>query len=423
MVMPSSERVDYTLTIKAAQAVEALQNAAQKADTFRQRLELAKAAATKFSAETGVSLRSTAKAFESIDRATSAATGVSRVFGLEAKEGWNQVGQAAEHGSRRTVRSIDAIRVAMGVLVSMFVFRALQAVSDFFRGAIEEAKRFEDSLYRIQTIERQLSKEGIEISVKGLHKGIKDLREVFPMFSNEEITELVGNVAITTKELGYAEDKMLKLAAASLILNLNSTEAETALQTQAKITNSLVSPQAKSVGNLGLAFGKAKIEAKAFEMGILQVGESFKDLTEQEKRDIKFQIVLETAGIDESKDIPDILRLIEEEGGNLEALGEYLDSNSVKLAENRAAWNDLKVAVGQLFLPLIPAVTDVIGALTKSFVMLKGVTVEFLTSLGTMIVVYKAIFSGTIKSVDDLQNAIRIASDSLRTEFVNEFFK
>lgn len=332
-------------------------------------------------------------------------------------------GKKAESAFGRVFSTVNAARIALGALVSMLLFQGIQAISAFFTQAITQAREFEATLYRISNAERQLSMEGVEISVKELKKGIKDIKAAFPIFSEEEIAQLVGGLATTTKELGYTGEEILKLGAAVAILNLNSTETETLLQTMGKVTNSLISPQAKSIGNLGLAFGKAKIEAKALDMQLLKTGETIDDLTEKEKQEVKYQIVLETAGIEGVDDLEKLRDMIKEAGGDFEALNEYLESNDAKLSSNKAAWNDLSVTIGQIILPFIPAVTELFKILEGAFNGAKVAIIETLVAVGTFAVVFAGAMNGSIKSTEDLANAIKLSVGTLREDLVNKFFK
>jgi len=333
-----------------------------------------------------------------------------------------QLGNDGRNAFQKLIDGAHFARIALGALTSMLLFQVIQAITETFSSAIKQAREFEATLYRISNVERVLSLEGLEVSVKQLKAGIKDIKDALPIFSEEEIAQLVGSVATTTKELGYTGDEILKLSAAIGILNVNSTETESLLATQAKVTNSLISPQSKSVGSLGLSFGKAKIEAKAFEMQILKTGQSFADLTEKQKQEIKFQIVLETAGIE---DIPieELQEKIREAGGDFQALDEYLKSNDAKLLENKAAWDDLGKTLGQIILPFLPALTGFFKMIENGINGSKVLLIEFLTLLGTVGVLVQSVFSGNIKSVEDFNKTLKISMELLRTDLTNTFFK
>lgn len=335
----------------------------------------------------------------------------------------NKAFDEADRKARGYGHGIDFVRTALGTLSAVAIFQVLNALQSIFSGAIEQAKQFEATLYRIANVEKQLSLDGIEISVAGLKKGIEDIKKAFPIFSKEDIAELIGSIATTTKELGFNEEQILKLGAAVAILNVNSTETETLLQTQAKVTNSLISPQAKSIGNLGLSFGKAKIEAKAFEMQLLSVGETFADLTEQEKTQIKYQIVLDTAGIEGVENIEDLRDMIKESGGDFQALNEYLSSNAAKLDSNAAAWKDLQTTIGQIFLPFVPAVTESLKLINGGLNATKVIIIEFITLISAFGTAWIALQTGMAKGVSGFTDVFKNSVESFREELVNQFFK
>ena len=316
---------------------------------------------------------------------------------------------------------IDAIRTALGTLVAVGIFTVLTAVTEFFRGAIDQARQFEETLYRISNAERQLSQAGLEVTVSGLKKGIDDIQEALPIFSKEDVAQLIGSLATTTKELGFTEDQILKLGAAVAILNINSTETESVLQTQAKVTNSLVSPMAKSIGSLGLAFGKLKIEAKGAELGIQKTMEQ---MTDAEKTKIKFEIILETAGLENIEDISKLREIIQEGGGDFEALNEYLNSNTARLAANGAAWKDLQTTIGQVFLPFLPTVTSGLKLVENGFNGLKFVLIEFMTILGATIGTIQELMAAPLDAdfgkIFEEGMVRRVAE--LRKDLVNTFF-
>lgn len=252
---------------------------------------------------------------------------------------------------------INVARVAVGQLLATFVSGAVSAVSDFFEKSIEQARRFEDTIYRLKNVEKILSLGGTDISFDNLQKGIDSIKKEMPIFSREDLAETVGAIATTTSELGYSEKQILDLAKAVAVLNVNSTQSETLLQTQSQIITSLISPASRSIGNLGIAFGEAKIEAKAFDMQLLKTGESFKDLTEQEKSMVKLQIVLDRAG---------------QLSGTF---GDYLDTNTARLQQNKAAWSDLLTTIGQFFTAITPLVVPFIEVIEDGVNGLKAIVV------------------------------------------------
>lgn len=430
MVAPNSEQVEYNIILQAAQALKDLKQLTNQASTFKEKVDAVNEALRKFSQQSGLSIKNVASIFKEIDRIMSDTHGKSSVFGKLGKEGWDEAirgaekfGKSSESAFQKVVNGINIIRIALGALVAMLLFNVIQAIQNVFSTAIQQAREFEATLYRIANAERQLSMEGIEVSVKELKAGINDIKKALPIFSKEDISQLVGSLATTTKEIGFTGEEILKLGAAVAILNVNSTETETLLQTQAKVTNALVSPQSRSIGNLGLSFGKAKIEAKALELGILQTGEAFDQLTEHQKAYIKYAIVLETAGIDQVKSLEELRDVIQKSGGDFEALNSYLESNDAKLAANSAAWKDLMTTTGQIILPFIPAATGFFKVLENGFNMTKVLVIEAITYLSTLGVVMVGVFTGRITSIEQFTQTIENAIGTFREKLVNVFFK
>lgn len=264
-------------------------------------------------------------------------------IGKTQSDTWNKIGSTSQEGAKKVVKGFDGMRIAMSIFAYDLVRNGLQAVQQFFTQAIDQARQLEASLYRLQNAERILSKGGINISMEGLRKGVQDIKKLLPIFSQEDITQTVGALAVSTKQLGLTEEQILGLAKAAAIYNVQSVETETLLQSQAKLVTALISPAAKSIGEYGISFGKVTMEAKALEMGILKVGESVAKLTDAQKAQVKYAIIMEGAD------------------SNLASINDYLETNTAKLEKNKAAWKDLQTTIGQVIMPFVPAVTSLLN--------------------------------------------------------------
>lgn len=451
----ANEQVRYDIKIEIDAALKSLKNIAETSETSAEAVKRLSLFLAKMSKETRIPLEQLRKTMVDLNKEFARQTGQGLFAGFKGGDaaifksvkGYNDAAVAsnrfasasngvvtsvnksskamedADKKARGFGHGIDVIRTALGTLLAVGIFQVMNFFQSFFSEATKQATEFEATLYRIANAERQLSLAGVEVTVKGLKKGIDDLKKAFPIFSKEDLAELIGGIATTTKELGLSEDQMLKLGAAVAILNVNSTESETLLQTMGKVVNSVISPQSKSVGNLGLAFGQAKIEAKAFEMQVLKVGESFKDLTEKEKTEIKYQIVLDTAGISGIEDIEQLRDFIKESGGDFAALNDYLESNSAKLQSNTAAWKDLQTTVGQIILPFIPALTDLLKGLNDSFNLVKVGLIELITLFSAFGTAFVALQTGMVKGISGFTNVFKTSINEFREALVNDFFK
>lgn len=421
--MPPQDPIDIIATqilFDAKQALANLQNFNKNVTDSGQRVRILKDIISATASKIGGDFK---KAEASVKSFANSLTKIKAVEVAQAGKELTQLGNRGESAFGKVVSSVNTARIALGAFISMLLFQGIQAITTFFSGAIQQAREFEATLYRISNAERQLSKEGVDVSVKELREGIKDIQEALPIFSKEDVAQLIGGLATTTKELGYTGEEILKLGAAVAILNINSTETETLLQTMGKVANSLISPQAKSIGSLGLAFGKLNIEAKAADMQLLKTGETIDDLTEQEIKDVKLQIVLETAGIENIDDLEKLRDIVKEAGGDFEALNEYLESNDAKLSSNKAAWQDLQTVIGQIILPFLPALTEAFRYLEGAFNGAKVAIIETLVAIGTFGVVFAGVSNGSIKNAEDLANAMKLAVNTFREDLVNKFFK
>ena len=316
----------------------------------------------------------------------------------------DDMGSKIESSGKRGARGIDAMRIALGVVVSMIIFRALAAVETFFRGAIEQATQFEETLYRLRNVEESLSMQGIEISMSGLKKGISEIQKLMPIFSKEDVSGLVGSLAISTKQLGLNEQQILDLAKAVGILNIRSEKSEDIMTTSQHVLSSILTGNAKGISALGIAFTDNTMRAMAMKLNFLEAGEALSELTENEKGLTKLNIILESTA---------------QETANI---GDYMETNSAKVKQNAASWKDLQVTVGQTLLPFIPALTSFFLMINDGFNAGKVIIVEFMTLLGTLGVVMAGVFTGKITNMDQFNATVKTSMEILRETMVNQMF-
>ena len=346
--MAEADFVDYEILLKATQALEELKKLTAGASSFKERLDLAKQSVQRFSQETGMSLRNTANSFKGLDESLAKVTKTSTVFGSESKQGWNQAGEAAASNSSRITKGLNVVNSALLVLKFTIIHEVIRAFTSMFDSAIKQARQLEDSLFRLSNLVQNLSKQGIDVSLGGLKEGIQEIKKLLPIFSSEDITGLVGQIGITTKELGYTEDQIIQLSKAIAVLNIQSEKNETLSATAQAVLSSLLTNNARGVANLGVSFSKVNMEAAGLKYNLISAGQSISELTDAEKAQIKYAIILEAAG------------------ASMENINEYLETNTAKLQKNKAAWNDLLTTVGQLVNNLLPDISPIIEKLQKS---------------------------------------------------------
>lgn len=341
--MPPQDPIDIIATqilFDAKSALENLKNFNKQVTDSAQRVKILKDIIRATASQLGGDFK---KAEASVKSFANSLTKIKATEVAQAGKEIQNLGNRSENAFQKAITGVNAFRIALGALISMILFQGIQAITQFASESIRQFTELEETLFRIRNVEQELSEAGIEISVSGLKKGIRELREELKIFSEEEIAKLVGKVAISTKDLKYSEEQILALAKSIAILNLRSTEVEDLSQTSSKVITSLLSGTTKGVSGLGLQLNDATIEAKALEMGLLEAGESVSDLSKKEKDLVKLQIILESAALES------------------ENFGEFLDTNSAKIRENVATWEDLQVAVGGLSATFVPALTEIIN--------------------------------------------------------------
>lgn len=321
----------------------------------------------------------------------------------------DNMGKKSKGAFEQVFTAVNAVRIALGAVISMLLFQGIQAVTGFVKESIKQFTELEDSLFRIGAAENALSKAGSEVSVSGLKQGITDLREELKVFSEEELTKLVGQLAILTKGLGLSEDQILALAKAAAIKNKISIDDESLDQTASKLVTTLLTGKSQGAAGLGVDIDDVAIKAKALEMQLLKAGESASDLSAKEKDMVKLQIILDSAA------------------GDAERWADFLETNSAKLGENTASWEELQVAAGGFFATLIPAFTEFFGILTDAINMFKALAILFEVAKVSVANFFMAIFTGT-NALDSLRKGIlsfkdipaifdKIASDAIPNMF------
>jgi len=441
MATPSNDQITIQIILDAQQAnakiKELTQNMSKASISASQLQKTIQTIAN----TTGQSFRDVGQRIKEFQATEVDASGVSVELGNNIKNAFSgQVDQAVRNldkGISDATKSgntfNNVLKLIRGTLVAIGVFRVFQFIDDSIRKAITTAREFEQSLYRIQNLERILSQAGTEISLSGLKKGIEDIKKLLPIFSKADITQQVSLIGIMTKELGYTEDQIIDLAKAIGVLNVRSAEQEDLLTTTNKVLTALVAPTGKGIASLGISLSESTIEAEALSEGLLKVGQSAKDLTNEEKNLVKLNIVLKSTG-------QEVLNI-----------GDYLNTNTARIEQNSAAWEDFLANLGQLFIPLVPALTGIIGIFDKVTTTVKQLVTIGLANLAAALTaiiaiaktfgdnfvligrIIQAVLTGNFSQIDDLikqmvkniteiPQAIGTAWRSTFDEFTNRFF-
>lgn len=264
-----------------------------------------------------------------------------------------QLGVDGRNSFQKVVDGANLARIAVGALVSMLLFQAIQAVTTFFKSASDQAKQMEETMYRLANAERILSIAGKDITLKGLEDGITRIQKLLPIFAREDIAQLIGGISIATQQLGYSEEQIISLAEAVALLNTRSVDSEDLLTTFSHVLPSLLGKSSTGIAQLGISFNETEKAAAANTLGLLENGRTLQDLTDDELAAVKLAILMKNANVDSAE--------------SLALLNDFLESNSAKLQTNAAAWKDLSTTVGQFINNVLPNLVPFLEWMQKGF--------------------------------------------------------
>lgn len=357
--------VNYEISIQALEAVKALQQLNDSAASFDAKITATTAKVQQLSAAWGTSFKTTLGVMKQADQELSQTTGQVGVFGNQivgqltladgsiknvtkslANVGWGQVAQQAEDSSRRTVRSIDAIRIALGAMVAMLVFNVIQAFSNFFYGAIKDATDLQGALYNLTNAERIMSQQGIEIAPKDLQDMANNLKALVPIISQIDATKAVSSLALFTKDLGYTKEQIAALSEAVGTLYVrNQAMGLSFEQVLSQVQTGLLTGRAQGIRDLGVSISEAAIKQEALRLGLVKSSSAFDALTGDVQTQIKAQAMLSI-----------IVKNTAQEQGDL---GKYMETDAGKMKTFTASIEDFKTATGQAFLPVLGTLAEI----------------------------------------------------------------
>lgn len=284
-----------------------------------------------------------------INRAAQVAKGVESI-GTAAKkteQPIRNIGSGMENAARRSKYAIDVVRTALGVLTAMLVNIVLSAIVNFARDAVKAFTDVEDSLWRIHVAEKRLSEMGSEVTFKGLQEGARKIKDELKIFSEADILSAMSAIAAGMAKFGISEQQIVDLTKYVAILNVVSAQNEDLQTSVQHLLTTMQSASSRGVQSLNLQFGEQRMQLAGVKMGFLEAGEAASNLTLEEQALVKQEIVKEEA---------------------LAALREYsiyLETNSAKLKENAAGWEDVKTSFGGFLTAIAPGLNGLLEFLTR----------------------------------------------------------
>lgn len=386
MVAPASETVEYKILLQAAEAMRQLQQMSAHASNFHQKIVMATAATRKFGQDTGLSMKNSVSVLREMDQVMAEANNTQQVFGNLGKEGWNSVATAAEQGSRRTVRSIDAIRIALGVLVSMLIFQVMQAFSNAFRIAIENLRETELAIYNLINAERRLSEMGIDVTPKGLQETIDGIQKLVPILSRIQAEELVSRIAtnvapalkFTDEQIRQLSESVALLYVRNKALGYSFDEIEKAI-TDAFLTGKV----SQGINKFGVKLSDQIVRDEALRLGLVKTAEEFDNLTGEMEAQVKAAAMLSAVYKNATQDVG--------------SLDEYMKTTDATIESTKAVWNDFLTILGEIASPVIQ---ESLAVITRRLESMKA----WLESNKQEVIRLVAAFAGLARGVEFLSD-------------------
>lgn len=260
-----------------------------------------------------------------------------------------QVGQSAEKmgnqtasGTKKAVQGIDAMRIALGVLVSMLVFQVIQAVQNAFSQFINNLRETELAIYNLINAERRLSEMGVDVTPKGLQETIDSVRELVPILSQIQAEELVSRIATNVAPaLKLTNEQIKQLAEATALLYVrNKALGKSFEEVESQITNAFLTGKVSTgINQLGVKISDQIVKDEALRLGLVKTEEEFNSLTGEMESQIKAVAMLSV--------------VYKNATGDIESIGEYMETTDSQIERAKTAWSNLLTVAGEAFGPLV----------------------------------------------------------------------
>ena len=253
-----------------------------------------------------------------------------------------KMGTHVEESSRRATRGIDAVKIALGVLVSMLIFNVIAAIQQAFQTMINNVREAELAFYNLINAERRLSQEGIDVTPKGLQEIIDSVQELVPILSQIQSEELVSRIATNVAPaLKLTQEQIKQMAEATALLYIrNKALGKSFDEVESQLTNAFLTGKvSQGINNLGVKISDQIVRDEALRMGLVKTQEEFDNLTGEAEAHIKAVAMPSVVYKNATQDIG--------------SLGNYMETTDAKISSAQTAWNDFLTIAGKVFGPLL----------------------------------------------------------------------
>jgi hypothetical protein len=270
-----------------------------------------------------------------------------------------KMGTQTENGTKKAVRGIDAMRIALGVLISMLVFQVIQAIQNTFSLMIKNLRETELAIYNLINAERRLSEMGVDVTPKGLQETIDSVRELVPILSQIQAEELVSRIATNVAPaLKLTNVQIRQLAEATALLYVrNKALGKSFEEVEAQITNAFLTGKVSTgINQLGVKISDQIVKDEALRLGLVKTEEEFNSLTGEMESQIKAAAMLSV--------------VYKNATGDIQSIGEYMETTDAKIEKSKSVWDDLLTTLGTLFGPILGGVIEALTHSMEGWIMI-----------------------------------------------------
>lgn len=253
-----------------------------------------------------------------------------------------EMGEKTENATKRAVRGVDAMRIALGVLVSMLIFQVIQAVQNAFSQMVNNIKESELAIYNLINAERRLSEQGIEVNPKGLQDIINSVQTLVPILSKIQAQELVSRIATNVAPaLHLTTEQIKQMAEATALLYIrNKALGKSFDEVESQLTNAFLTGKVSvGINQLGVKVSDQIVRDEALRMGLVKTAKEFDNLSGEAEAHVKAVAMLSVVYKNATQDIGSV--------------SDYMQTFDAQSELTKKSWSDFLTTLGQVFGPAL----------------------------------------------------------------------
>lgn len=284
----------------------------------------------------------------------------------EAKELGGKLEESGTKGKKafgELKYGISAVRIAVGILISMLVHQLIQGFQSLVSGAINGLREMETATYNLIGAERALSEQGIGISPKDLDDIIARLQKIDPLLSKIQATELVSRVSRNVApSVGFNAQQIEQLSRSVATLAIqNKGLGYSFEEVEKQMTDAFLTGKvSQGINRLGIKINDQIVKDEALRLGLVKTEDEFDKLTGKTEAHIKATAMLSIISQKTEQDIKHLPEFL----GTADAQFTIFQSRLQDILTNIGV--DLAPLLIEGFKALISVLEDVDGWLDKN---------------------------------------------------------